>query len=307
MVITALAFGILLQTQHGKTKAKEKPYSAPVQKLRPGQIQETIEEDKTSRTYIVHVPASYTGRVAVPLVIVLHGWTSSGKDAAIYTEMARESDSGKFIAVFPNGLGKPQGWNCGFLNLGGKGADDVKFLTDVIHTIEKEARIDRNRVYICGHSNGGFMTYAMGSALGKELAAIGVVEGTIGLTHGDKTDSVKPPTSPVSAIIIHGLKDRVVWSGSSVPALLQNAVPPMKCAEFWAKAIGIQTEPSKTQEPNDEVYDWKGHNGQEVRYVAVTNGTHDWPGGYGSSGPETASGVNAAQLIWDFFKSHPRR
>lgn len=288
-----------------QSKESQKAPLRPVIPLRPGDQTETIDEGGTSRSYLVHVPADYTGRLAMPMVMVLHGWTSSGKGASFYTGMARESDANRFIAVFPDGSGSPKGWNCGFFNLGAKGVDDVKFLTDVIHDVERSGRIDKNRVYVCGHSSGAFMTYDLASAIGDQIASIGIVAGTVGVDPDGKAVTIKPPKAPVSALIIHGLKDQVVWSGSSVHALLQTAIPPMKSAEFWAKAIGLKGQPTEVKETAFTSYDWRGAGGLEVKYLAVTNGTHDWPGGYSASGPETQSGVDAASLIWSFFKSHP--
>src|SRR5208283_1133531 len=85
---------------------------------------ETIDEDKFSRTYIVRVPKGYDAKRKVPLVMLLHGWTGSAKGVEAHTEMGREADEGCFVLVVPDGLGSPQGWNCGFLNIGGKGAGD---------------------------------------------------------------------------------------------------------------------------------------------------------------------------------------
>ncbi len=299
MIIPTIALALLSLHQ-------QKPVKPIEVAIQAGRYEQTIEEGSVSRSFIVDVPKSYQGKAPIPLVIVLHGWTSNAKQAEIYTMMRLEAEKEGFAVVFPNGLGTPQGWNCGFINLGGAGADDTKFLTDVIAYVEGEVKIDTRRVYVCGHSNGAFMSYVMGSALSHQIAAIGVVAGTIGLDNNNQWTTVKAPDGPVSAVIFHGQKDQMVWSGSSTKALLSNAIPPMDSAAWWARAIGITTPPkTMTLSSNCEVYDWKGKLGQEVKYYSILNGTHDWPGGYGYNGPETNTGINAADLIWKFFKAHP--
>lgn len=286
-------------------QAKQTATPIPVA-LQAGRFEQTIPEGSVQRSFIVDVPPAYNPKKPIPLVVVLHGWTANAKAAEAYTMMAQEGAKEGFVAVFPDGLGAPQGWNCGFINLGGEGADDVKFLTDVIKHVEGEVKVDPRRVYVCGHSNGAFMSYVMGSALSTKIAAIGVVAGTIGLTANGKWNMVPPPKSPVSLVVIHGQKDQMVWSGSATKALLMNAIPPMDSATWWAKQIGIVTGPATTQmNANVTITDWKGSLGQEVKYYSILNGTHDWPGGYGYNGPETTSGVSAADLIWQFFKTHP--
>src|ERR1700722_2026552 len=163
-ILLALAVCKLQQTipptpiSQAKKPVKPVPYTT-------GEHTETIDEGGTKRTYLARVPTGYDGKKKLPLVVMLHGWTSSAKGVEVYTNMGKEADLDGFLLVMPDGLGSPQGWNCGFLNLGGKDADDVKFLTDVLDEIEKKAKIDDKRVYFAGHSNGGMMAYVMGSKL----------------------------------------------------------------------------------------------------------------------------------------------
>ena len=50
-----------------------------------------------------------------------------------------------------------------------------------------------------------------------------------------------------------------------------------------------------------------GKNGTEVELVSIVNGTHDWPGGLTIGGPETTTGVNAADVAWKFLEAHPKK
>ncbi|MHB8636401.1 MAG: CE1 family esterase [Fimbriimonadaceae bacterium] len=292
-------------TKTSGTQLKAIPHGAPTS-LSAGDHFETIEENKVKRTYIVRVPPGYTGRHALPVVMLLHAWTSSAKGAEAYTGMGAEADKGGFLLVVPDGLGTPQGWNCGFLNLGGKGADDVKFLTDVFNAVGKLVKLDPRRIYVAGHSNGAMMAYVIGAKLSHRIAAIGVVAGTIGLDRGDKIAHVNPPAQPVSALIIHGLLDPTVPYNHGA-ALLPNCTSAPDSAAFWAVADGITSSPIVTTAAKGtiEQRDWRSGR-IEVKLISLEYGTHDWPGGQTWDGPETASGFNAAPQLWGFFKSHPR-
>lgn len=266
----------------------------------PGDVSATIQEGDISRTYIVHFPNGVAPTKPLPLVLALHGYSGNAAGFEQYSGLAKEADAHNFIVVFPDGTGSPKGWNSPFFPLAMKGVDDVKFLTDLLDKAEKDYKVDLKRVYVCGHSNGAFMSYVMGSALSKRLAAIGVVAGTIGFDQGPHIVTVPAPESPVSAIIIHGKKDDTVPYDHMKGTLLQNCVPAPKSAEFWAKADGITAAPVVTQPMSGITEtDYKGRHGVEVELWVSDDGTHAWPGGYGPS-----LGFTAADEIWSFFSKH---
>jgi polyhydroxybutyrate depolymerase len=52
-----------------------------------------------------------------------------------------------------------------------------------------------------------------------------------------------------------------------------------------------------------------GLNDAMVRLVSIVDGTHSWPGGEKgrNRGDTPNSEINATDLIWDFFKDHPKQ
>ncbi|HYO19733.1 MAG TPA: PHB depolymerase family esterase, partial [Dermatophilaceae bacterium] len=52
-----------------------------------------------SRSYAVYTPPGLRRGVAVPLVVVLHGCSQSGRDAALGTEVNAFADRTGFVAV----------------------------------------------------------------------------------------------------------------------------------------------------------------------------------------------------------------
>jgi polyhydroxybutyrate depolymerase len=279
--------------------------------LEPGRYEQTVDVGGVTRKFILRVPTSVDTSKPAPLVVVLHGWTLSAKIAETYTGMTDQAEKSGFIVAFPDGLGNPEGWNAGFLDLSGKKGDDVGFMSALLDKVESESQIDPDRVYVCGHSSGAFMSEDIGALLGNRLAAIGIVAGTIGIPtkDGGGYSTIPNPLAPISEIEIHSRKDQWVAYDKTSSAILR-CVPAPDAAKWWAKQDGCDPIPLVTKNPDGtaETTLYKGgKQGTEVELVTLAKGSHDWPGGYNASGRETASGFDAAQALWDFFAAHPRR
>ncbi len=276
----------------------------------PGQYFERMSIDGVERSYLLKVPRSCDGSKPLPMVIVLHGWTSNAKTAESGFRMDAACEREGFVLVAPNGLGSPQGWNAGFIDLSGKRADEVKFIDQLIDHVEAEVKIDPDRIFIAGHSNGAFLAHLLGARLSQRIAAFAAVAGTIGIPQKDGAIKTIPETlGPVSAILVHGKQDRMVSYTPNAPALL-HGVSAADSARWWAKRDGCASTPQKIVTGNGnvvtDIYS-NGKAGTEVRLVTIANGKHDWPGGISLSGPEIETGVNATRLILEFFWEHPKR
>src|SRR4051812_42358841 len=81
-----------------------------------------LTHNSTVRSYIVHAPAGYIPSNQYPLVINMHGLSSTGAQQQLYTQMDVVADTGKFIVAYPDGINNS--WNAGF---GGNSVDDVGF------------------------------------------------------------------------------------------------------------------------------------------------------------------------------------
>jgi polyhydroxybutyrate depolymerase len=283
----------------------------------PGRFVEHIRSGGLDREFILDVPPGYDGSKPTPVVVVLHGWTATDAEAEIYTRMAEEGNAKGFVSVFPNGEGPKNllGWNTGFMNLTGiNDLDDVGFVSDVLDEVEKEINTDKDREFVCGHSNGAFLSNLIGAKLSDRIAAIGSVAGTIGFS-GPTGKKIPSPAGPISVILIHGKADEMVAYGPGSPALLKGVVGAVDSAKWWASIDGCSATPEETVSPNGNVITdlySNGRRGTEVELVSIVNGSHTWPGGFGRDSkrlavPETTTGVNAADVLWGFFQSHPRK
>jgi polyhydroxybutyrate depolymerase len=194
------------------------------------------------------------------------------------------------------------------------GVDDVAFLDAVIQEASRLIRVDRSRVYMVGHSNGGMMVHRYAAERSKHLAAAGVVAGTIGSrpTAGKPERRVPEPESPLPVILLHGKADhRMPYEGGPDPRESERVwVGAMESARFWAAANGCLTNPERTtiHEGRVTVYAWCGQE-REVRLLALKGWGHAWPGPAFKKEPlpYPIDNFDAAAVIWSFFKSHSIR
>ncbi len=166
----------------------------------------------------VNVPPSYDPSVPAPLVMLLHGYTSSGLETETYFQLTPLSDELGFLYVYPDGTADLSGnrfWNatdacCDFFF---SGVDDSGYLRALIDEIAVQLSVDPARIFVTGHSNGGFMSYRMACDHGEILDA---VVSLAGATFDDPADCT--PQDPVRVLQIHGTADAtILYDGGATP------------------------------------------------------------------------------------------
>ncbi|MCC7291567.1 MAG: hypothetical protein IT449_05860 [Phycisphaerales bacterium] len=197
----------------------------------------------------MHVPAGYDGSHPVPLVILLHGYTSSGAAQEAYMRFTPLSDEYGFVYAYPDGTRDFVGnrfWNAtdACCNFFGSNENDSQYLLNLVNAIKGQCNIDPRRVYFIGHSNGGFMSYRMACDHSDVIAAIASLAGATFLDGGDCT-----PTSPVHVLQIHGTNDAVVFYGGGC---FVNCYPgAVGSVEQWASFDGCSLTPDSDFPPRD--------------------------------------------------------
>jgi polyhydroxybutyrate depolymerase len=184
------------------------------------------------------VPSHYNSATPTPLIVLLHGYTSSGSMQDAYMGFSKLADKFGFLFIAPDGNKEPGGnesrfWNaspacCDFFTTE---VDDSAYVLDIIQTIKSDYNVDANRVYLIGHSNGGFLSYRAAYDHSDTIAAIASLAGA---NHVEERD---PPASPVHVLQIHGTADgTIAYQGSQIrgnfyPSALQSV-------QTWAKHNG---------------------------------------------------------------------
>ena len=265
-----------------------------------GSSRETIVSGGAEREYILHVPASYTGSDALPLVLNLHGYGSNAQQQASYSGLPAKGDSAGFVVVTPQGTGQPAFWNI----LGAASPDDAGFMRDLIDRAEAGLCIDAARVYSAGMSNGAAMTLRLACNLSDRIAAAASVTGTT-------FPANCPSTRAVPVIAFHGTADPVVpYEGGRVGAGLGErfglSVAPIEDSVMrWAEHDGCAGAPVRDQVT--EHVSLLRYDGcvADVRLYTVDGGGHTWPGAIDVSRlGATTHEISATDLIWDFFAAH---
>jgi polyhydroxybutyrate depolymerase len=178
--------------------------------IRPGNSTVMIQHGGAARNYIMHVPASYTGKTRVPLVIDMHGSGQSASAQIGASTWGQKADAVGFIIIYPNALNAR--WNAGTCCSPSmeQNVDDLGFIRAVVDKTTTDGCIDRKRVYAGGLSGGGLMAYRLACLAADMFAGIAPVSGT---------DVTMPcmPSAPVTVVSFRGLMDTTVPYNGGMP------------------------------------------------------------------------------------------
>ena len=162
------------------------------------------------RPYRLVVPPGYYGQL-LPFMILLHGYSGSGQAMDDYLNMSSIAAARTFFLATPDGALDQLGyryWNatdaCCAANAPVP-SDDVAYLTAVIDDVSSKYNVDPKRVYIIGHSNGGFMAHRMACDRASRIAAVVSIAGA--------QWNYLPycqPSEPVSVLQVHGTGDTTI-------------------------------------------------------------------------------------------------
>jgi polyhydroxybutyrate depolymerase len=272
----------------------------------------SLQSGGHARQVIVHVPAHYSGKTAVPLVLNLHGSESTAQAQELFSGMDATSDADGFIVAYPQALipdGSGYDWNIpGVPLLGGQyppasAADDVTFLTDLVGVLAARYCVDPRRVYVTGMSGGGRMASQLACDASQIFAAAAPVAGL-------RLPSPCPATRPVPVIAFHGTADPVDPFNGHGEAYWTYSVP--DAASRWAVRDGCSASANTVRGNGYTLTEYTGcAAAAAVELYAVTGEGHEWPGGPAMPavitkplGPQSDA-VNANALMWAFFQAHP--
>ena len=273
----------------------------------PGDHAFAIQHGGLTRTYVIHVPRSYNLASPAALVVLLHGGADHADLLGNEPEygLKAKSDREGFIAVFPNGTGKPATWNagdcCGAARA--QNVDDVGFIRQVVTNVFRQMSIDRARIFAAGISDGGMMAYRLACEVPDLWRAIAVVAAA------DRTSSCTP-ASAVSVLHIHAMDDpQIPLGGAATPKAAENPAAPRGTSVSdtmikWANLDGCAAQPRHVLDKGGsycEAYSYcRGQS--EVQLCVTETGGHTWPGGKAAAGAASPSQVlSATDLIWNFF------
>ncbi len=259
----------------------------------------TLRLNNVNREYIVYIPASYNSSVAVPLMLHFHGYEMTATDQMFLTGMRAVADTAGFIIVYPQGLflrgENTFHWNVGSWTTGST-SDDIGFVKTMLDSLAVNYKIDLDRVYSCGFSNGGYFSFELACKLSNRIAAIGSVGGTMSAA----TFNACNPSHATPVVTIHGTADVVVDYNGFFPP---GSKPIADVNTYWSKYNKTLVTPIISRLPDINstdgstvelsLYD-KSINCPPVEHYKVIGGGHTWPGIWGNRD------INSSEVIWRF-------
>lgn len=259
-----------------------------------------------ARPYQLDEPANYFAATPTPLVLLLHAYMTSGELQKIYFGFGPLADSEGFLLAYPDGTEDRAGklfWNAtdACCNLDKSSVDDVAYLRAVIHDAEKRYNIDRQRIFVVGHSNGAFMAHRLACDLSGEIAAIASLAGAL-----FEDASRCQPTSPVAVLEIHGDRDDVVRyeGGDANPPLTAPYPSAHETVAQWAqheRCASLSDSGARLDLCSDvadaetKVERYSGCQGGAVELWTMQGGGHY---------PVVQPAFGAS--IWSFLSAHPK-
>ena len=202
----------------------------------------TIDAGRGDIPFII--PASYDGDAPTPLIVLLHGYGSSGERQDSYMKFSVLANRYGFLLATPDGTEEAAGdknryWNASkaCCNFFGSEQDDSAYVLSIIDSVKKAYRVDERRVYLIGHSNGGFMSFRAAYDHSDVIAGIASLAGS------EATDAQAAPANPVHVLQIHGTADgTIAYAGSDIRG---NTYPgAVETVERWAAYNGCAPEGS---------------------------------------------------------------
>ena len=266
------------------------------------QVLQSLNHNGVDRVYFYYVPSDYSTDQSLPLLLILHGLTQTGGGVMDITNFNEIAEQEKFIAVYPSGLSNA--WNAN-MNVSVSTADDKGFLEALISYFQQNFNTNPYQQYLCGFSNGAFMSHKMACESDLCFAAIATVSGTM----SDTVYANCNPSHKTSVLHIHGTADAVVPSnggvatGASVEMILEK----------WRNYLGCAQGTTTIDLPNTNLFDlssaqritYSACGGQALEHIKVSGGGHQWPGistwngGVGTINMDFYS----PQIIWEFLAS----
>jgi len=157
------------------------------------------------------VPDGYDAGIPTPLIVLLHGYTASGAGLDRSWGISALADKYNFLSIAPDGERESEGrhnsyWNASSAccNFEATTVDDSGYIRRIIDQIKGSYNVDDARVYVIGHSNGGFMSYRIAYEHSDAVAAI------VSLAGANHIEDRDPPPYPVHVLQIHGTDDGTI-------------------------------------------------------------------------------------------------
>lgn len=221
-------------------------------------VEKRLASDKETRIYYEYVPTGYKTQKTLPLLIMLHGAGGDPVQLNNTTNWTSLAEKNNFIVVYPYKQGWWDAYNWE------KNADD-RFLSDLIHKLQTDYKINKKKVFLCGYSIGASMAATYTFKHAKSVAAIALVSPA--WMDCDPTYDIDPYeiSQPQKQISVYAMRGETEgWpSQDEIQSMIQ----------YWNHLNHISNKPSVVRQDKYTTYTYDGKKA-DVLYAEIANGTH---------------------------------
>ncbi|MGE8720937.1 alpha/beta hydrolase family esterase [Leptospira terpstrae] len=272
-----------------------------------------IEIQNNKRTYIVHYPKQWDGS-PIPLLVALHGRFGSGSSMIKQTKLDLLADAKGFIVVFPDGFKRSWADGRGNTPADENQINDIAFIESMVKRLIAEGSVNPKKVFLVGHSNGGFMAQRIAAEKPELWKGVVSVAAQVSVFTLKRKSNLK--TNPVSIGIIAGTDDPLVpFSGGYVRdggEILSVNDSILRWKEWNLCNDTLTTKVQTFQEGLSEIkidfyrYEVCAEN-TKVGMIQLNGLGHSWPGEtpmipFIDQG-KTTKVIDGSKLVWDFMES----
>ena len=260
--------------------------------------------DGLERRFRIHIPEHL--EEGAPLVVMMHGFTSSAQIIEGYSGMNSIADQHGFVVLYPQGT--KDEWGNTFFNVGydfhdSDSVDDIGFIHALIEYLQQSLNLSSRNVFSTGMSNGGDMSYML-ACQSDVIRAIAPVSGCMMKHIYDNCT----PTRAIPVLEIHGTLDEVTLVDGDIDN--QEGwgayMPLADTIQFWVNhnrlefSEVINIDNVNTDDESTVVYHryYSQTDNTEVWLYEVVGGGHDWPGAFGNQD------IDSSALAWQFFSKY---
>jgi polyhydroxybutyrate depolymerase len=209
------------------------------------------DDEKTSAgiRYMVNTPINYDATIAHPLLMAYAPAGTNRYESERFMSLTQEGTAAGFIVAYAdNRRLSPEA---------------LEALAEIPGLIEKKWCIDKNRVFLTGHSDGGTIAMGIGFLKGTRHIPAAIAPSAMGIRGEDLKEQSCP--NPLPVMLMHSNRD------SLFPGYGKEAI------QWWATCNGCDTT-SPVRDVNGCVT-YKGCKNNVTTSYCEGTGTHrEWPG-----------------------------
>ena len=207
------------------------------------------------RSYVLHVPPSYDGKKAVPLVMAFHGKGDLAVNLDGENFKFQSVGGASNVLVYPQGLPDPNlANNTSFER---NPADDLLFIDALLASLQTSVCFDTARIFALGHSLGSTFVQTLACERGDELRGIATQGGDDGMMTSCK--------GSVAFWVGYGLMD----SSNEITASKARR-------DYWLAANHCDLTSQTPGDPAPPCLNYGCAAGYPVEWCEEPAGTHKW-------------------------------